>query len=123
MANLLHVSVERFKSNETSQGSLQLLLATTADRLLHSLALDDGFSLVNSISPQDSPILAVLPLGKECTTTITCGMSGQTVLYHHEKDLVLDRRRDHKKYVVKAASYEEDHVICMLLADSFFVCL
>lgn len=112
MANLLHVSIERFKSNETSQGSLQLLLATTADRLLHSLALDDGFPLVDSTSPQDSPILAILPLGKECTTTVTCGMSGQTVLYDHEWDLIINQRRDHKKYVVKAATYEEDQVIC-----------
>lgn len=121
-ANILHVSIERFKSDESSQDSLQLLLATTADRLLHSLALDDGFPLVDSISCQDSPILAVLPLGKECTRTITCGMSGQTVLYDHQQDRVLDERRDHKKYVVKAASYEEDQVICMYFAHLFCVC-
>lgn len=34
-------------------------------------------------------------------------MSGQTVLYDHTEDRVLDERRDHKKYVIKIATCDE----------------
>ena len=109
-SNLLHVSIERFE-DETLQGPLQLLLATTADRRLHFLAPDSSFTLVKSISHlQDSPILACVPFGKEYLRTITSGMSGQTVLYDHKQDRVLDQRRDHKKYVVKVAVCDEGWV-------------
>lgn len=36
------------------------------------------------------------------------GLSGQTVVYDHRGDRTLDERRDHKKYVVKIATCEED---------------
>lgn len=35
-------------------------------------------------------------------------MSGQVVVYDHKKDMVLDERRDHNKYVVKVAICDEN---------------
>lgn len=106
-ANFLHVSIERFEG-DTLQGPLQLLFATTADRQLHLLAPDSSFTLVKSISHlQDSPILTCVPFGIGSMRTISCGMSGQTVLYDHKQDRVLDERRDHRKYIVKVATCDE----------------
>jgi len=108
-ANLLHVSIERFEG-DTSQGPLQLLFATTADRRLHFLAPDSSFTLIKSMSHlQDCPILACVAFGKGSIRTISSGMSGQTVLYDHKQDRVLDERRDHKKYIVKIATCDEGH--------------
>lgn len=105
--NVLHVSVDEFQ-DESSQNPSQLLFATTADRRLHLIALDEDFSLVKSLSSvQDSPILACVPFGNEYLRTITSGMSGQTVLYDHKENRVLDERRDHKKYIVKVAIFDE----------------
>ena len=39
--------------------------------------------------------------------TVTSGMSGQVVLYDQEQDMMLDERRDHGKYVVKVAAWED----------------
>lgn len=106
-ANFLHVSIERFEG-DTLQAPRQLLVATTADRQLHLLAADSSFTLVKSITHlQDSPILTCVPFGTGSIRTISSGMSGQTVLYDHQQDRVLDERRDHKKYIVKLATCDE----------------
>lgn len=106
--NLLHVSVENLK-DDCSQETLQLLFATTADRRLHIITPDSTFSIVKSISHlQDSPTLSCVSLGKDYLRTITSGMSGQVVVYDHKKDMVLDERRDHNKYVVKVAICDEN---------------
>lgn len=106
--NLLHVSIGSFEDGPFSQGPHQLLFSSTADRRLHVLHLDSDFSLEKSIGHlQDSPILSCVPLGKKYMTTISCGMSGQVVLYDHKEDKILDERRDHKKYVVKVAVWED----------------
>ncbi|KAI4283956.1 MAG: hypothetical protein L6R38_001791 [Xanthoria sp. 2 TBL-2021] len=96
-SNLLHVSVENVPEG-------QILFASTADRRLNLIELRGTFSLLDSLSSvHDSPILSctVLPLGG--MITLTTSMSGQVVLYDHQAKRALDERRDHKKYVVKAA--------------------
>ena len=103
-ANLLHVSVQ----NVYGETSFQLLLASTADRKLHLITTDTTFSIYKSLPYlQDSPILSCTSFGEEGLKTITTGMSGQVVLYDHEVDRVLDVRTDHKKYVVKVATWQE----------------
>ncbi|KAL8659299.1 MAG: hypothetical protein Q9226_000514 [Calogaya cf. arnoldii] len=102
-SNLLHVSVENVAGG-------QILFASTADRRLNLIELNGTFSLLDSLSyVHDSPILSctVLPLGG--TITLTTSMSGQVVLYDHQAKRALDERRDHKKYVVKAAQFQHGH--------------
>lgn len=98
---------------------------STADRQLHLIAPDRAFSVIKSMAHlHDSPILACIPYGKQTSITITSGMSGQTVLYDHEKNKVLDERRDHTKYVVKASTYEEDGGVVVSSSSLFtsFLC-
>lgn len=103
-ANLLHVSVEHIKRG--SEGT-HVLFASTADRQLHLLDPDNDFTLLKSLNDvHDSPILSCTTLHAQCPITITTSMSGQVVLYDHALRRVLDVRRDHKKYVVKAARFQ-----------------
>ncbi|MCJ1261944.1 hypothetical protein MMC22_001813 [Lobaria immixta] len=106
-ANLLHVSVEHTKDGESPGSSFQLLLATTADRRLNFIVPNPTFTLFQSKNfIHDSPILSCVTIGNQYLTTITTGMSGQVVLYDHKEEKVLDERRDHKKYVVQVAAWE-----------------
>ncbi|MCJ1482107.1 hypothetical protein MMC06_002269 [Schaereria dolodes] len=106
--NLLHVSVESFEDAKCGAWS-QLLIATTADRRLNLLSANHDMTLHKSDNHiQDSPILSCIAVGKEYLTTITTGMSGQVLLYDHATEMVLEERRDHNKYVVKAAAWEEE---------------
>ncbi|MCJ1394056.1 hypothetical protein MMC18_006934 [Xylographa bjoerkii] len=120
-ANLLHVSVDTFKQTSPSgqPEDAQLLLASSADRRLHMLATDRAFTLIDSLTYiQDSPILSCLSLGTSRLQTITAGMSGQVVLYDHQERQTLDERRDHKKYVVKAAVWNGSSTGPHLLATA-----
>ena len=102
--NLLHVSVLNFRG----ETPFQLLTASTADRMFHLITTDTTFSIYKSLPYlQDSPILSCISLGDQGLKTITTGMSGQVVLYDHEMDRVLQERRDHTKYVVKVAAWNE----------------
>lgn len=108
-ANLLHVSVENMKSGESPESGFQLLFATTADRRLNLIVPNSTFTLFQSKnSIHDSPILSCITIGKQYSylTTITTGMSSQVVLYDHKVEKVLDERRDHKKYMVQVAAWE-----------------
>lgn len=106
-ANLLHVSVENMKNGELSGSLFQLLFATTADRRLNFIMPNSTFTLFQSKNfIHDSPILSCITIGKQYLTTITTGMSGQVVLYDHKEEKVLDERRDHKKYVVQVAAWQ-----------------
>ena len=106
-ANLLHVSVENMKDEEISGSFFQLLFATTADRRLSFIMPNSTFTLFQSKNfIHDSPILSCITIGKRYLTTITTGMSGQVVLYDHKEEKVLDERRDHKKYVVQVAAWQ-----------------
>ena len=103
--NLLHVSIESL-DHEASPTASQLLLATTADRCLHLLVPNSTFTLIKSVSHiQDSPILSFVPFGTK--HLITTSMSGQVILFDTKDDKVLDERRDHKKYAVQVAVWDE----------------
>ncbi|MCJ1249089.1 hypothetical protein MMC30_006311 [Trapelia coarctata] len=108
-ANLLHVSIDTVTppSNNGTAPSTQYLLATTADRRLHILSADPTFTLQASLTtPHDSPILSCLVPRGGRFQTLTASMSGQIILYDHATQTLLASRRDHKKYVVKAALWE-----------------
>lgn len=81
------------------------MVATTADRKLTLLDLNDEFRIVNSGSQiQDSPILAYAVL---LSRYIICGsMSGNLTLYDTETNLTISRRKDHTKYVVRLATFD-----------------
>lgn len=92
-----------------------VLLATSADRRLNvidvpSLALD-----TSSTTLQDSPILSCAVL--DAQYILAASMSGQLTLV---KDLssVLDRRRDHLKYIVKVTTYLTNDPPCTWLATA-----
>lgn len=112
-SNLLHVSVLEASVNPaTLHSSRQLLLASTADRHLHIISpLAPPFHLSDSLTDlHDSPILSCAPVSQSELVSLTSSMSGQVVIYHHGDDRLLDRRRDHQKYVVQVATHvDEDH--------------
>ncbi|KAI4168043.1 MAG: hypothetical protein LQ343_006705 [Gyalolechia ehrenbergii] len=106
-ANLLHVSLEEVKE-EPGGKICQVLFASTADRRLHLLDARKGFTLLKSLNDiHDSPILSCTVLASEGMLTVTTSMSGQVVLYDHRANRVLDERRDHQKYVVRAARWKD----------------
>ncbi|KAL8759858.1 MAG: hypothetical protein Q9184_003495 [Pyrenodesmia sp. 2 TL-2023] len=96
--------------NNIKRGSkgTHVLFASTADRQLHLFDPDDDFfTLLESVNDvHDSPILSCTTLHAQCPVTITTSMSGQVILYDHTLERVIDERRDHKKYVVKAARFQ-----------------
>ncbi|KAF4554157.1 Hypothetical protein D9617_5g070340 [Elsinoe fawcettii] len=107
-SNILHTSFE-FLTNAGSQTATHVLLATTADRRLNmvnvpSLALD-----TTSTTIQDSPILSCAAL--DARHILAASMSGQLILAR-DTTQVLDRRRDHAKYIVKVATYHADDPPC-----------
>ncbi|KAI9798358.1 MAG: hypothetical protein M1835_000021 [Candelina submexicana] len=106
-SNVLHVSVQASRTSEDGQGSLQILLSTTADRRITMLETESGsFDVVHSSTDmQDSPILSCAVIRERYL--ISSSMSGQVVLYDLLTREVLEERRDHKKYVVKIAIGED----------------
>lgn len=110
-SNLLLVSVLEANVNPASpHGFRQLLLASTADRQLHIISpLAPPFHVSHSLTDvHDSPILSCAPVSKSGFLSLTSSMSGQVVIYHHGDNRLLDRRRDHQKYVVQVATHVED---------------
>ncbi|TKX27456.1 hypothetical protein C1H76_0293 [Elsinoe australis] len=112
-SNILHTSFEVL-TNESNTPAV-VLLATSADRRLNvidvpSLALD-----TSSTTLQDSPILSCAVL--DAQYILAASMSGQLTLV---KDLssVLDRRRDHLKYIVKVTTYLTNDPPCTWLATA-----
>ncbi|KAL8999458.1 MAG: hypothetical protein Q9169_001663 [Polycauliona sp. 2 TL-2023] len=104
-SNLLHVSVENVPES-IQGGKRQVLFASTADRRLNLIKLNNTYSLLDSLSYiHDSPILSCTALPRGGIITLTTSMSGQVVLYDHQAKRALDERRDHNKYVVKAAYF------------------
>ncbi len=88
-------------------GLLQCIVATTADRRLHRLRAAPPFAVLESDSHiHDSPILSCSVLGAKYL--ITTSMSGQVLLFDLEKETVVEERRDHKKYVVKVSTSEDE---------------
>ena len=92
-----------------SNRSFQLLFATTADRRLNLVVPNPTYTLFKSTNHlHDSPMLSCAVIGKGFLTTISTSMSGQVILYDHKEGKAIEERRDHKKYVVKVATWNEE---------------
>ena len=100
-ANILSVSVQPFRLGDETRTSL---LATTAGRRLSVLQADRSLALLESLSPQDSPILSWTPI-LEANFSIGTAMSGQVILFDSKSRCVVSERRDHTKFVVRAVAY------------------
>ena len=105
-SNLLHVSVDSLQA-DLSKEPLQCLLAATADRRVHRLRAEPPFpTLVCDSHVNESPVLSCSVLARRYM--ITTSMSGQVLLFDLEKDVILEQRRDHKKYVVRVTTSEDE---------------
>lgn len=81
-----------------------LLLATTADKRVHLINANNNALQASYATIHDAPALSALKIGDN--TLITSSMSGQL----HLSDLsgkCFAKRRDHSKYVVKVAVFED----------------
>ncbi|KAL9125489.1 MAG: hypothetical protein Q9217_005318 [Psora testacea] len=104
-SNLLHVSVETIGEASDDHGH-QLLYATTVDRRITEFYLERGIQFAGSFSDiQDSPILSCAPMSRNCLKIVTSAMSGQVVVFARDGERILEKRRDHKKYIVKVATW------------------
>lgn len=115
--NILHASIETLWDG-SNQRPRDMLVATTADRRLTLIDINEHFAILRSLSHvQDSPILGCLPLGApESAITVSCSMSGQVVVYNHQADECIEVRRDHTKYVVKVATCTEKDCVWVATA-------
>ncbi|KAK5153023.1 hypothetical protein LTR04_006291 [Oleoguttula sp. CCFEE 6159] len=84
-----------------------LMLATTADRRLNVIVPPTlSYDVVTSHTHlHDSPILSCVMIARRYL--LSASMSGKVVLYDCKEGRVAAERRDHTKYVVKVASWEE----------------
>ncbi|KAF2435506.1 hypothetical protein EJ08DRAFT_340977 [Tothia fuscella] len=105
--NLLSISIGVL-SIGTGAAPQPFILASTADRRLNVVRPDPRtFNVVHSFTElQDSPILSFTALAERflvCTS-----MSGKVVVFDSKKQEVISQRKDHTKYVVQVASYEDE---------------
>ncbi|KZF25014.1 hypothetical protein L228DRAFT_258495 [Xylona heveae TC161] len=113
-SNLLYVSLEDIRLSGNALA--QYILATSADRRLSMIKPQLGdFSLVNTSNQiHDSPILFCVVVRNRWL--ISTSMSGQVALFDCLTQTVLETRRDHSKYVVKATTWEDEHGAWVLTA-------
>lgn len=80
---------------------------TTADRRLHLIdPSTPSFPVAHSYSSfQDSPILDLLVIHHKYL--LAASMSGTLLLYHTESDRILEKRKDHSKYIVKLSTWSD----------------
>ncbi|EED17129.1 conserved hypothetical protein [Talaromyces stipitatus ATCC 10500] len=107
-SNLLSASVEPWQMDDGVQDKDQkatYLVATGADKRLNLFNLDADNTVAASISGlTDSPILSYASIrGGQYHLLAT--MSGQLLLVRGNE--IIDRRKDHTKYVVKVVAYED----------------
>ncbi|KAK1139962.1 hypothetical protein N8T08_011039 [Aspergillus melleus] len=111
-SNVLACSVDTWKydEDERSQPSSALssyIVATGADRQLHLIDTAPGNDIVKSFAGHsESPILSYVSIRNGEYALLT-NMSGQVLLQQGTE--ILDRRRDHTKYVVKVVAFEEEN--------------
>ena len=106
-SNILHVDIPSLRHSMDGSDSSQSIITTTADRRVYHTDAKNLLSEPLAFSPQDSPVL--------CWTSIADGrqaigtsMSGQIALYDYESRDIIDTRRDHSKYVIKATTFENE---------------
>ncbi|KAA8643547.1 hypothetical protein EYZ11_008852 [Aspergillus tanneri] len=107
--NILACSVHPWKHGDAQNSPSSLssyIVATGADKQLHLFSTAPGYGVVQSFTDHsESPILSYTPILNGEYALLT-NMSGQ-ILLQHGLD-ILDRRRDHSKYVVKVAAFEDN---------------
>lgn len=96
-SNILSVTADNAGDAPTSS-----LMVTTADQRLHVLDAASTQLKQSLVGLQDSPILSCTMYGTN--VLLTGSMSGQLVASNPEGQ-VIEKRRDHSKYVVKVATY------------------
>lgn len=100
-ANILSASAE-IADFEGNHGSLFLI--TTADRRLNVLDANTKALKASHTGLQDSPILSTQVVRQR--HLLTASMSGQLTVSDVEGK-VMEKRRDHSKYIVKVAVYDD----------------
>jgi len=107
-SNLLAASVESWQLPEydaDTSTTASVIVSTGADRQVHlSKTSKDHDSIASFPGVSDSPVLSYVSLLKGRYVLMT-NMSGRLVLLSGSR--VLDNRKDHSKYAVKAVAYEE----------------
>ena len=99
-SNLLSAIVEMVVVDDSSQ---PLLFVTAADRRLHIVDVPTCSLRTSITGLQDSPILCCAVFREQ--VLLTPSMSGQ-LLASDLKGNIIDKRRDHSKYVVKVTIFQ-----------------
>ncbi len=89
---------------------------TTADRQLYLLdPSTPGLDLVHAYSnSQDAPILDIVAIGSRYL--LLASMSGKLLLYDTMRSRSVDECKDHSRYLVKLATWEDGHSILVASA-------
>ena len=106
-SNILSVHVQKLAL--PAQSPRQYILATTANRRVSILDVDDSSAvrLIRSLSGlQDSPVLDVAVIGQRYL--LLTSMSGRFILHDLHSEAVIDERRDHTKYIVKVSTWSDE---------------
>jgi WD40 repeat protein len=114
-SNMLSVSVETWQRSSGSEGRLcPYIVATGADRRLTLFELTGNHEAAASFAGiSDSPILSYVSV-RNGKYQLATNMSGQLLLL--DGSAVLDKRKDHAKYVVKVAAYEKESSLLVATA-------
>ncbi|EMC94443.1 hypothetical protein BAUCODRAFT_132353 [Baudoinia panamericana UAMH 10762] len=102
-SNILSVAVHSVRM-ASHQESMAVMFVTTADRRLHLLDAKTRTIQTSLVGLQDSPVLSVCVFRHE--HLLTASMSGQ-LLVSDLDGRPTERRRDHSKYIVRIAMYDE----------------
>lgn len=101
--NLLHVSVKPWQRDDKE--STSYVVVTGADKRLSLFNLDADQTVAASMTQlSDSPILSHASV-RDGEYQFLAGMSGKLLLV--QNDEVIDSRKDHSKYTVQVAAYED----------------
>ncbi|KAJ5746722.1 hypothetical protein N7520_011904 [Penicillium odoratum] len=107
-SNILSASVEPWKKlghDEAAPHSVQpLILATSADRKAHLFETAPAHASLASLPVTDSPVLSYVSI-LDGQYILMANMAGNLLLQQGSR--VLDKRKDHAKYVVKVVVHED----------------
>lgn len=114
-SNILSVSVLELALSQADRAQ-PCCAVTTADRKLHLLdPASPTYEVARSYSTfSESPILDVLAIDRQ--RILVASMSGRVALYDTVRDVMLEERKDHSKYVVRIARCTQDNCIFVATA-------
>ncbi|KAF2770296.1 WD40 repeat-like protein [Teratosphaeria nubilosa] len=96
-SNILSTAAETMATGE------HILIITTADRRLHVMDAATRAVKASYSGLQDSPVLSTAIFKHQYLLTVS--MSGQVVASDLSSGKIIDKRRDHNKYIVKVVIY------------------